>query len=309
METTLYITTSQKKILKTLMYFDVFNYPLTSEEIFANAPIQHGDHLNEELMELAEMGLIQKSGEFYALSDQIHSHIERRLKGNQMARDMLVTAQKISKKITRFPFVAGVCISGGLSKSYFDEKSDLDFFIITRPNRLWICRTLYILLYKTFPKKKKRLYCLNYFISESDLMINDKNLFVATELAYLIPTVNYTLYRKLLNNNSWYKEHFVNKVPFPENKSLKLRDAWYKKIIEYLFSGSFGDWVDSVFLNVTLRHWRKKYAELSDEDFDLQFRSRKHVCKRHTHGYQNKVLKLWAEKMQSYEKQFQITLH
>lgn len=291
------------------MYFDVFQYPLKSDEIFTNAPIPYDSSLKDELSELVEMGLIRKAGEFYALSDQIVNYVERRLRGNQMARDMLLTAKKISKKITRFPFVAGVCISGGLSKSYFDDKSDLDFFIITKSNRLWICRTLYILLYKTFPKKKKRLYCLNYFISESDLMISDKNLFVATELAYLIPTVNYGLYKKLLHHNSWYKEHFINKVPFPENKILKLKDTWYKKIVEYIFSGSFGDWMDSVFLTITLNHWRKKYAELSDEDFDLQFRSRKHVCKRHTHGYQNKVLKLMNEKIQSYEEQFQISLH
>ena len=64
-----------------------------------------------------------------------------------------------------------------LSKNYFDANSDFDFFIITKPNRLWISRTLYILLFKLFSKEKQKLYCLNYFISEADLKINDQNLF------------------------------------------------------------------------------------------------------------------------------------
>jgi hypothetical protein len=32
---------------------------------------------------------------------------------------------------------------------------------------------------------------------------------------------------------------------------------------------------------------------MEQEDFELQIRSRKHVCKHHTKGYQNKVLEKW----------------
>ena len=47
---------------------------------------------------------------------------------------------------------------------------------------------------------------------------------------------------------------------------------------------------------------------MNNEDFELQFRSRKDVCKRHTHGFQNKILVLWKEKTAEFEKRFQIRL-
>jgi hypothetical protein len=303
------ITDIQKEILKTLLYFDVFSYPLTSHEIYENtAVLTTHETIEHELRTLLSIGIIKQSSVFYSTSESIVTNTERRLEGNKQAEKMLVKANEISKKIFNFPFVSGVCISGGLSKNYFDANSDFDFFIITKPNRLWICRTLYILLFKLFSKEKQKLYCLNYFISEADLKINDQNLFVATELAYLIPTVNHPLYKKLLQNNFWYKDYLMNKNEIGSISNSGLQESTLKKIIEFFFVGKFGNWMDSVFLNLTLNRWRKKYPEMSSEDFELQFRSRKHVCKRHTYGYQNKVLQMFLDKVKDFESKFQLIL-
>ena len=309
MTATILITDIQKEILKTLLYFDVFSYPLTSHEIYENtAVLTTHETIEHELRTLLSIGIVKQSRNFYSTSDSIIVNTERRLEGNKQAKKMLVKANEISKKIFNFPFVSGVCISGGLSKNYFDANSDFDFFIITKPNRLWISRTLYILLFKLFSKEKQKLYCLNYFISEADLTINDQNLFVATELAYLIPTVNHPLYQKLLQNNFWYKEYLMNKNDVGSISNSELQESTLKKIIEFFFVGKFGNWMDSVFLNLTLNRWRKKYPEMSSEDFELQFRSRKHVCKRHTYGYQNKVLQMFSDKVKDFESKFQLIL-
>lgn len=309
MTATILITDIQKEILKTLLYFDVFSYPLTSHEIYENTAVSTTrETIEHELRTLLSIGIVKQSSVFYSTSESIVTNTERRLEGNKQAEKMLVNANEISKKIFNFPFVSGVCISGGLSKNYFDANSDFDFFIITKPNRLWICRTLYIILFKTFSKEKKKLYCLNYFISESDLAINDKNLFVATELAYLIPTINHKAYKSLLENNLWYKLYYKNKIENPEFENHKINEPWYKMLIENIFYGRFGNLIDSTFLNITLSRWRKKYPEMSNEDFDLQFRSRKHVCKRHTYGYQNKVLQMFSDKVKDFESKFQLIL-
>ncbi|MCF8423833.1 MAG: hypothetical protein K9H41_05775 [Bacteroidia bacterium] len=309
MTATILITDIQKEILKALLYFDVFSYPLSSREIYENTAVSTThETIEQELRTLLSIGIVKQSGDFYSISESIVTNTARRLEGNKLAKEMLVKANEISKKISNFPFVSGVCISGGLSKNYFDANSDFDFFIITKPNRLWISRTLYIVLFKLFSKEKQKLYCLNYFISEADLTINDQNLFVATELAYLIPTVNHSLYRKLLQNNFWYKEYFKNKDEAISISNSDLQESRLKKLIEFFFIGKFGNWMDSVFLNMTLNRWRKKYPEMSNEDFELQFRSKKHVCKRHTYGYQNKILQMFSEKIGNFESKFQIEL-
>ncbi|MES2515725.1 MAG: hypothetical protein V4580_16350 [Bacteroidota bacterium] len=303
------INLNQKNVLKTLLYFDVFNYPLKFDEVFENMPVIVGkDDLMADMQCLIEEGFVKEEQGFYLLPSASFANIARRLKGNAEAIKTMPKAYRYSKRIASFPFISGICISGGLSKNYYDEYSDIDYFVITKANRLWICRTIFILYYKTLSKKNKDNFCLNYFISEKDLLIPDKNDFVATELAYLLPTVNYPVYKRILKDNSWYKTKFLNKSESSGLHCIETPSPWYKKWIEFLFLGKFGNWVDDKLLYMTLKHWRKKHPELSREDFDLQFRSRKHVCKYHSKGYQNKVLTLWQEKIVTFANQFQIDL-
>jgi hypothetical protein len=303
------ISLNQKNVLKTLLYFDVFNYPLKFDEVFENMPMSISkDDLRSDLHNLIEDGLIKEDRGFYLLSSSSDVSIARRLKGNAKAEETLHQAYHYSKKIASFPFISGVCISGGLSKNYYDEQSDIDYFIITKRNRLWLCRTFFVLYYKTLSKKVKNSYCLNYFISEADLVIPDKNDFVATELAYLLPTVNYKIYKRILKENDWYKSKFLNKQELPNLNCIETPEPFYKKTIEFVFTGRFGNWIDNQLLYITLKHWQKKYPELSKEDFNLQFRSRKHVCKYHSKGHQNKVLTLWDQKIRNFANQFQIDL-
>ena len=56
------------------------------------------------------------------------SSVERRLKGEEHAADALKTAMKYTARISRFPFVRGVSLSGSLSKNYMDSESDIDYF-------------------------------------------------------------------------------------------------------------------------------------------------------------------------------------
>jgi predicted nucleotidyltransferase len=40
-------------------------------------------------------------------------------------------ARKKAAFISKFPFIRGIFVSGSLSKNYADDKSDLDFFVVT----------------------------------------------------------------------------------------------------------------------------------------------------------------------------------
>ena len=291
------------------MYFDIFNYPLTREELFENSAISLPyNHFLSELHSLIEHGLLKEVSGFILSNTGTPADIEKRLTGNAGAKKVMPLAYSYSKKIATFPFVEAVLLSGALSKNYYDEKGDIDFFIVTKPGRLWICRTLLILRFKLLPKNKKKYWCTNYFISSDNVHIPDANVFTGTELAYLIPTVNYTMYLELLDKNNWYKSRFPNKAPYPEENCMNNPRSIFKSFIEWGFKGKIGSWVDNLLLYVTLKHWQRKYPELSVEDFDLQFRSRKNVCKRHTKGFQNKVLGLWENRQKTFELNFNIPL-
>ena len=107
----------QKEVLKTILYFDVFSYPLKFDEVFENMPLKISKNdLLSNLNELVRCRFIKKIDDFYLLIISNDNYVKRRLKGNIKAMDMLPNAYLYSKKIASFPFMSGVYISGGLSK-------------------------------------------------------------------------------------------------------------------------------------------------------------------------------------------------
>jgi hypothetical protein len=287
--------------MKTILYFDIFKYPLTRTEVYENSAV----HINREefeplLDQLIDAGYAKETGSYILSKTATEEDIIKREKGNAGARQIMPLAYKYARKIASYPFVAGVYFSGSISKNYFDEKSDIDFFIITKPGRLWICRTFIILKYKLLPQAKRRYWCPNYFITADNLCIPDQNSFTGTELAFLIPAVNYGLYKQLLDKNSWYKLRYPNKKIAADNSVPP--PLFGLKLFEFLFAGRFGNLIDNLLLRFTLKRWRKKYPSLSEVNFELQFRTRKNVCKRHSLGFQNKVLLKWSEKTELFEK-------
>ena len=182
------VTRVDEQILRTLLYFDIFNYPLKSEEVFKflGIPALDKSIVASRLSSLTDQKIIFQFDELFSLKND-KALIDRRLKGNKEADKYLILAQKKANFISKFPFVRAVLASGSLSKGYMDEGSDLDFFIITAPKRLWIARTLLVLYKRVFLANSHKHFCVNYFIDEKHLEIEEKNLFTATELATVIP--------------------------------------------------------------------------------------------------------------------------
>ena len=92
-----------------------------------------------------------------------------------MANEIMPKAIKISRKIAKFPFVESVNLSGSLSKGYYDLEDDIDFFIITKPNRLWIARTLLILYKKVFLLNSKKHFIFEVFFFEFYMFLIHQN--------------------------------------------------------------------------------------------------------------------------------------
>lgn len=296
-------TTDQLEIIKAVLYFEIFEYPLTVTELYENSAIRMSRQaFDAELQKLVEDTILSLSGDFVLSRNGKEHFITKRKQGNEAAGAVMPVAYRYSKKIASFPFVEGICLSGGLSKQYYDEHGDIDFFIITKPGRLWLCRTFLIIRYKLLPKHLKKYWCVNYFIASSNLAIPENNVFTGTEMAYLIPTVNYGIYENLLQQNAWYKERFPNKAVRPDTNCIATPQPLMKRLTEWLLGGRLGNFADDLLLRTTLKHWRKKYPDMQAEDFELQFRSRKDVCKRHTRGFQNVVISKWEQKQQEYEK-------
>ena len=199
------------QIIKTLLYFDIFRYPLKSHEVYNYLRINGTTPAEVSccLDDLTEKRQLFRFGDLYCLQPD-EKNIKRRIKGNREAQKWLEVARKQAKLIATFPYVQAVMASGSLSKGYMDEDSDLDFFIVTEPNRLWIARTLLVLYKRVFLSNSHKKFCVNYFVDTLHLEIEEKNLFTATEIVTLIPLYNRECYGYMLSSNRWLHQYLPN---------------------------------------------------------------------------------------------------
>lgn len=126
--------------LKTILYFSIFRYPLRIDEIHSYTNYESIADTEKELQHLMAEKILLKVDDFYVYGSDLDSVIKR-LRGNMYAGRALKVAQKKAKFIAKFPFVKAIGVSGSLSKGYYDNESDIDFFVITESNKLWLCRT------------------------------------------------------------------------------------------------------------------------------------------------------------------------
>ncbi|MEQ1678123.1 MAG: hypothetical protein ABL876_15555, partial [Chitinophagaceae bacterium] len=179
---------AEEAVLKTLAYFDIFHYPLTQTEIHTFLPATVSPaRVEQALARLLEQQTIFQHDGFFSL----HNNpllVHRRMKGNEKAVELLAKGQQIGRFLYQFPFVKAVGISGSLSKNFAGQKADIDFFIITSANRLWIARTLMHLYKKlTFLTGRQHLHCMNYYVDEQAFVLEERNVFTATELKTVLP--------------------------------------------------------------------------------------------------------------------------
>lgn len=296
-------------IVRCLAYFDIFSYPLKADELFILIEIPDccRTDFNIALIELVNDQMIFEEDDYFSISS-LNDKIKNRLKGEQKAATVFKKMNRYSKIIASFPFVEGVTVSGSLSKNYMDDRSDIDYFVITKPGRMWLSRTLLILFKKIFLLNSKKYFCVNYFVASDQLLIPDHNIFTATEVSFLLPVYNYSLYNTFKEQNKWVKQFYPN---FPERSTDHIVERPFVGIktgMEKLFSGKLGERLDEYFFKLTLKRWKKKFKHFDESTFDLRMRSRKNVSKHHPNGFQEKVMTQLAQRINDFETKFNVQL-
>jgi hypothetical protein len=292
----------ESSVIKTLLYFDLFNYPLATDEIKKFCRADFSEHnLDETLYSLLEKQLLFSKNNYFLLANDFKK-VQQRIEDNKRAQAVMKKAKFFSKLISQFPYVRAVFISGSLSKGVMHKDSDVDYFIITAPNRLWLCRTLLVLFKKIFLFNSHKYFCVNYFVDENHLRINDKNIFTATEIASLIPMVNHDLFKLFIERNNWVYG-FLPNAGQTEFASFPLKRNYLKTFFEKLFSGKIGNYFETTSLKKTVSYWQKKYRYHPEIDFTDTIRARSEVAKYHPNKFQHKVLKKLEERISLFEKQ------
>jgi hypothetical protein len=303
------LTPLRSSIIRTLAYYDIFSYPLTAAEIFYNLGSNHTnlDEIKNELKNLSSYNIIYSKEEFFQLTDD-EKYILRRKKGNELAKRRLKTAKKVSDLISRFPFIRGILLSGSISKSFMEEESDIDYFIITHPNRVWISRLILMLFKKLFLFNSKKIFCINYFVDSEKLEIEEKNIFTATEIVTLLPTYGKKIYDEFYEKNYWVKEFYPNYPKRETGNVIDRKDGIVKNFLEKILSKNIGDKIDDFAMSVFEKFNRIKYKNYGNEEFKIAFKSSKKESKHHPKFFQRRVLEEFNRKLELLEDRLKVSL-
>ncbi|MCU7548980.1 hypothetical protein OCK74_07620 [Chitinophagaceae bacterium LB-8] len=279
----------------------MFDYPLTEEEIFLFLPNKYPITSVKTSIEALELkNCIYQFDEFYSIQNK--ANLSRRRKaGNDKAKKLLKTAHKIAHFLSYFPFVRGIGISGSLSKNFADDQSDIDLFIITASNRLWLARTMMHCFKKlTFLLHKQHFFCMNYYIDEEMLQIREKNIYTAIEVVTLLPLYGITVFANFYKSNTWSSVYLPNQfisTTCIQETPLPL----FKRTIEFMFNHVVGNYLDNLFMKITTRRWHKKTQQrkLNNRGIVMSMDAGKKYAKPNPMVFQTQLLEIYKKRLLS----------
>ena len=261
----------EKSILSTIVYFDVFNYPLTLVEIwrwlFVDSELKNPRTEErfrifdvQEILDKSEFlrARINSKQGFYFLKDR-DEIINLRKEKYDFAERKFNRVIKIIKIVRHFPFIKMMAVCNTLAYSNCRDEGDIDLFIICEKNHIWQTRffvtgLLKILGLRPEPDKTKDKICPSFFISEDNLNLEkikiDDDMYLIYWISQVFPVYDQGYYEKFLSANSWINKYIPN--VFDVKPSLR-RKVYDIKAFRYIFRPFF-----SLFSENFCRHYQLK---------------------------------------------------
>jgi hypothetical protein len=293
----------ENDILKVLLYFDVFRFPLTAREIFHFLPSNSitPSHVSAALQGPSLREMVTSENGYFFVSSVRGSYADERIEKERRAARLMKIARVMGKIISMFPYVRGVFLSGELSKGIASKKSDIDFVVVTQEGRLWIARTLLILFKKMFLLNRKRFFCVNHFVTAEHLRVDLRNIYTATEVATLLPLENDALFSWFLQENAWITQFFPNwKFDGPNADSRRRKAGIIRNMLERVVPDRIASRLDRWLLSKWKRVWETRYAHLAEDERNRKYQCTEYLSTAYGEDYQEYILNSFQVRLREY---------
>ena len=236
---------SEKLIIKTLLYSDIFDFPLSEEEIWKYLICEKNVSEKHFANRIKKINSVVFRKNNYLFTTNRESIVKKRLKRTKESKIKLEIAQKIIRKLFLIPTVMFIGISGNLSMLNSEKKDDIDIFVIVKKNKIWITRFFLIAMLKFMGVYRKRgekevsnKICLNMLVDEANLKLspNLQNLYTAHEVSQLMPIRERKgIYKKFIESNSWIYDFLPNiKEEINKREVRRHTDKFFEKLFSVI---------------------------------------------------------------------------
>jgi hypothetical protein len=231
----------ERAIVQAVAYADVFDYPLTADEVhryLIGVAASRGTIRTMLSNGRLVPHLLARSGRYFTLVGRERAVDTRRGRATTAA-DYWRRAVRYGHVMGNLPFVRMVAVTGALAMDNMAD-GDIDYLIVTEPGRLWICRALVVALVRAAALRGTQL-CPNYFLSERALELGERNLFIAHEVAQMVPLAGIETYQRLRTLNRWTDAFLPNAGGPPRRVApVEPRPSRARKIVEHTLRSPVG---------------------------------------------------------------------
>lgn len=197
-------------VLRSVIYASLFDYPLTLSqlreslvEVAADEPTILAWWRASPLLQSA---IEHRSGLFFPAGRA--ELVATRARREALSRDLLRRDRRLFTFVAGLPFVRMVALSGSLAHLNAERSADVDLFVITAANRVWLVTVTALVIAKVAGWRRR--LCLNYVISERQLSLAPGDLFSANQIIHLQPVAGHETYRRFLDCNGFVAHWYPN---------------------------------------------------------------------------------------------------
>ena len=287
-------------IFRTLLYADIFDYPLTPVEIH-HYLLEHTT-TPETVQAALESSpwlaaRVTRVNGYFTIKDRAElSHI--RAERQRRSAALWPYAHRWAYLTGCLPFVRMVSITGALAVNNSPPDDDIDFLIVTAPRRVWLTRALAVGLVYLARVLDRVVLCPNYVLAETALAQERRNIFSAHDLAQMVPLVGHAVYTQMRVANQWSAQYLPQaQQPLRHEPELAPRGLalWLKHLGEWLLSGALGD---------ALENWERqrklrKFAPEARRPDSAAVLDAEHV-KGHFNDYTRPILQKFNDRLAHY---------
>lgn len=296
------LSPTEEAILKTVVYADIFDFPLTRTELhhylIADAPISQAqiDHALATSTFLHDTLNLRDDHMILAGRQRI---IDVRARREQASQQLWREAQDYGERLARLPFVRMVALTGALAvRNASDGDDDLDYVLVTAPGRVWMARAFAIVLVR-LAKRRGVVVCPNYVLAETALLQDKQDLFMAHEVVQMVPIYGLSVYAAMRKENDWSATYLPNAdAPMHAEAERIPGRGWrlLKRGMEWLLGGRLGDALE----NWEYRRKLRRFAPDLQTAHNAARLDAQHV-KGHFNDHGHPVLQQYNERLRRYD--------
>ncbi|MBI2990350.1 MAG: hypothetical protein HYY51_04190 [Candidatus Magasanikbacteria bacterium] len=250
-------------ILKTLAFFDIFDYPLTSQELHTWLWSYEDFIVERDFLKFLDS--LKQNGELELVSGYVvlpgrGAIVHIRQQKIWLLEKKMEIARKGIRKLRWVPFVRAVFVCNTLAFAWPKKDSDIDVFIVTKAGRLWISRFLVSCILSLFGLRRGKTkiqdkLCLSFYVTDnaldiSDLVLEEADIYLVYWLARLLPVYDPSqVYSQIMDANVWIKK-YLSQASFgyrvapgwivPEAKAQKRARHFF----EVMWEGKYGNFLE-----------------------------------------------------------------